>query len=770
MSDLAAWALRGLRGQGAGGDDSGDEGNSGDNNGDAPPAGNTLTADEGPPLTAQEMREQRLQRMQALQQQQQDAAAKNDDEPQPMDVDEEPPAKKPPRKAAPPPPLDTTSSSPSKEKKKRKQQTPSSEGDAARKLQRKKELLLRKCLQIALANSSTTSDSTVTVIDTGSTDITAQSMGEILTSRLSLDATELPIGLATKPLMAYLAQSHQVASEELKTLQQQSTRPAEPEILDVLVEIQRQVINYAATCLQEPDLFPTAQNATEQLAKCLSNTLTADAVSVTFGVNGPTSSFYYCVVEELLTQDSEALDRVIKEILEYFSKQLSKVDNVLDETGVDGGALQVVTALASLCMHKKAAVAVTQHASFLLPAAGTPQAVERVTPPMPGNRLLQHFMAGINPPYLRRSGPGLEKHTLLGLCLRVGTPKNNPAFNGTNILRQSMPAMEAATSQQRGQLRVYQTACNQLLMNLIKGGPVARGRVMDWFRDALLVNVGASATRPDPSKVSSQSLLLNLSVVLMKLCEPFVNSESKHSLIDTGFLSSASAHGGVFTTEGDWAVSRLGESDDDENSAKDHPMDDYNPKNAFIPHVCFFAARSLHLGLASLLSQHDNLLRSIAHAHWVITNRGGDLSSDPHFGMYVARQRSQEVALYQDDMVEQAMRFCNLLAKVLYTADAEHLKHMPEHFVSDICDILTSIAKRKPSLLRGLKFGDTFRMVVKLLSPTYAGVRTVNWSCRLMLKSLFRSSFSPIPFPDGPELQSTRHVGRYFVRSFPPFC
>eukprot|EP00977_Amphora_coffeiformis_P008858 scaffold1999_cov153-Amphora_coffeaeformis.AAC.18 len=723
MSDLAAWALRGLRGQGAGGDDSGDEGND-NNNGDAPPAGNTLAADEGPPLTAQEMREQRLQRMQALQQQ--EASAKSDNGPQPMDVDEEPAAKKPP-KAAPkaPPPGDTASSSspPPKEKKKRKQQTPSSEDDVARKLQRKKELLLRKCLQIALADTSTTSDTTVVVLDTGSANITVQSTSEILALRLSLEATDLPVGLATKPLMAYLAQSHQVASEELKTMQQQSTRPADPEILEILAEIQRQVVNYAATCLQEPDLFPTAQNSTEQLAKCLTNTLTADAVNVTFGVNGPSSSFYYSVVEELITQDAEALDRVVKQIVEYFSNLLAKVDNVLDETGVDGGALQVVTALVSLCMHKKAALAVTRHDAFLLPAAGTPQAAERVTPPMPGNRLLQHFMAGINPPYLRRSGPGLEKHTLLGLCLRVGTPKNNPAFNGTNILRQSMSAMEAATNTQRGQLRVYQTACNQLLMNLIKGGPTARGRVMDWFRDALLVNVGASATRPDPSKVSSQSFLLNLSVVLMKLCEPFVNSVSKHPLIDTGFLSSPSAHGGVFTTEGDWAVSRLGDSED---SANDHqPMDDYNPKNAFIPHVCFFTARSLHLGLASLLSQHDNLLRSIGHAHWAITSRGGDLASDPHFGMYVARQRAQEVALYQDDMVEQAMRFCNLLAKVLYTADVGHLKRMPEHFVSDICDILTSIAKRKPSLLRGLKCGDTFRMVVKLLSPTYASVRTV---------------------------------------------
>jgi ubiquitin conjugation factor E4 B len=645
-----------------------------------------------------------------------------------MDVDESSsPAKQNPSPQKPTPrpkpAQETEEAGPTKDKKKRKQQTESTEngGDSSRKLQRKKEIILRKSLQVALANTSTTSDTSVVVLETGSTEITAQSVSEVLALRLSLTKDDLPMGLSTQPLLAYLAQSHRTASEELKTLQQ-SSRPSDPEILDLLKEIQRQVVNYAATCLQEPDLFAMAEGASMQLAKCLTNALTADAVSIAFGVNGATSSFYYCLVEELLVQDAATLDRVVTEIVDYFTQQLSKVDNVLDDSGPDGSALQIVMALVNLCMHKKAAHAVSQIPSFLLPAAGTPKAIEQIAPPLPaGNRLLQQFMAGLNPPYQRRSGPGLEKHTLLGLCLRVGIPKNNPAFPSANILRQTIPAIEAATKQQRGQLRAYQTALNQLLMNLIKGGPDARGRVMEWFRDALLVNVGATATRPDPSKVSSQALLLNLSVVLLKFCEPFVKAEAKHALIDIGFLSSPSAHGGVFATTGDWAVDRLGESGD--GNVTEDRMDEYNPKNAFIPHVCFFTARSLHVGLASMLSQHDNLLRSIGHIHWMITNRGGDLASDPHFGMYVARQRSQEVSLYQEDMVEQALRFCDLLAKVLYTTPPEEFKHMPEHFVSDICDILTLIAKRKPRLLRGMQFGETFRMVVKLLSPTYASVR-----------------------------------------------
>ena len=134
MSDLASWALRGLRGQGGAGNS--DEQGTGDGEeGAAPPAGNTIgnAADEGPPLTAQEMRAQRLQRMQALQQDQQQAAAAADkkNEPQPMDIDESngtsapASAKKSPRATTKPAPRapkatpEAASSPPAKEKKKR---------------------------------------------------------------------------------------------------------------------------------------------------------------------------------------------------------------------------------------------------------------------------------------------------------------------------------------------------------------------------------------------------------------------------------------------------------------------------------------------------------------------------------------------------------------------------------------------------------------------------------------------------------------------------
>jgi Ubiquitin elongating factor core len=241
---------------------------------------------------------------------------------------------------------------------------------------------------------------------------------------------------------------------------------------------------------------------------------------------------------------------------------------------------------------------------------------------------------------------------------------------------------------------------------------------MQWFIDCMLVNTGASALRPDATKVSSAFMLLNVQIVLLRLCEPFVIDEKKHHLIDPGFLTSSEAHCGVYATSGDDLVSRLGEVSAESAAGK------YEPKNAFIPQCFFFCARSIQLGIVPLLSSHENLLRHISHTHWELSSQHRDIRSDPHFCILVSKQRSSEVAIFQEDLISDTMRFCNLMARVLHQMSDETLSQTPEHFVDNICDTLMSVAKMKPKLLRGLEIRYVFKLVVKLLSAKYATVRT----------------------------------------------
>jgi hypothetical protein len=241
-------------------------------------------------------------------------------------------------------------------------------------------------------------------------------------------------------------------------------------------------------------------------------------------------------------------------------------------------------------------------------------------------------------------------------------------------------------------------------------------QVMQWIADALLLNTHATAMRPDPSKVSSTATLMNLSVALLKLCEPFTSKESKAALIDPGFVSSEKDHKGVYTTTGDDAVPRLGENP----TPPSHP---YKPKNSFIPQCFYFAARVLSFGIVPLSSFQYNLLRNISHHHWELRNRNADVRSDPNLQRLMAMQRANEITLYAEEMVADTLRFCNLMAGTLLKMDDDQLCLMPEFFVDDICSILQHMAKMKPELLNGADFRNVFQMVVKLLSPKYAHVR-----------------------------------------------
>jgi hypothetical protein len=256
---------------------------------------------------------------------------------------------------------------------------------------------------------------------------------------------------------------------------------------------------------------------------------------------------------------------------------------------------------------------------------------------------------------------------------------------------------------------------------------------MQWFSDCMMVNTGASASRPDPTKVSCTNLLLNASIVLLKLSDPVVSDEKKHKLIDPGFLTSPENHLGVFGTTGDDAVSRLG--------AVAESTTPYTPKNAFVPQCFFLCARSLALSIVPLLSYHENLLRHISHTHWEINNQNRDIQSDPHFCILVGKQRSNEVALFQEEYIHDTMRFCDCLAKVLFEVPDDMLSQMPEHFVDNICDILMSVAKMKAKLLRGLELRHVFKMVVKLLSPTYASVSETKNGSRHFFMCVFVSVY-----------------------------
>jgi Ubiquitin elongating factor core len=230
-------------------------------------------------------------------------------------------------------------------------------------------------------------------------------------------------------------------------------------------------------------------------------------------------------------------------------------------------------------------------------------------------------------------------------------------------------------------------------------------------------------------------------MLLLKLCQPFVNANDKQHLIDPQFVlnTTVKPHGGVFDVTGDHAIPRLGGTMIESSTS-------YNPKNAFIPFCFFFCAHTLHLSIVPGLRQNENLLRHISHYHHEIMARNGGehgggsdaIQNDPRFASLIARQRSEDVSLFQEEYIDMVLQFTNFTAKVLYdymtpenTNENDNMDNsaivianMPEEFISDICDIVLTIVTLKPKVLSGHDFRFMFQLFVKLLSPQYATVCT----------------------------------------------
>ena len=483
------------------------------------------------------------------------------------------------------------------------------------------------------------------------------------------------------------------------------------------------VVNYAASSLMEPDLFVLGNNSTKQLAKCLISSGSDLPSSIVFGSSGTKSSFYYALCEELITQDMSSFQSIIQETASHISKNLEKGECILDSAD---GRIFSITALKLLCSHKKAAYALTMHKDFLLPENDSAEAKTRISNIPPGAtqtqqqffQMMQALNRGITG-YLKRSGPGLEKQTILGRVFKFGLPMDNQ-----NVLSQFQPAarttlkqINLSISSMRRQLKLYQDESFNLIKILVNAGPQAKDRVMTWISDALLVNTGATAMRPDRTKVSNSQTLLNIGVTLLKLCEPFVCDPKKFKLIDSGFILSPEHHKNVFAMTGDDAIPRLSQ-----NPSTAAQQSTYNPKNTFIPQLFFFTARMLHLGLIPSSGYHTNLARRVNHTAYSLSQRNADVMNDNDFNQILGMQYASETTILNPDMLSDALRFFNVCASFLNNIDDERLPLMPEHLVDDMCDLITFETRMATKAMQGIDLGNVFKLTVKLLSPRFAHV------------------------------------------------
>jgi ubiquitin conjugation factor E4 B len=136
------------------------------------------------------------------------------------------------------------------------------------------------------------------------------------------------------------------------------------------------------------------------------------------------------------------------------------------------------------------------------------------------------------------TAPEVEKQTILGPFFRISPLQTEVAgvyFAAPRTMEQS----RVRTSQDALQitLAAHQTDLKNIVNAFIRASPEARNRTLDWFAHIMNVNHKRRAIQVDPKEVASDGFMMNVTVILDHLCEPFMDTTfSKIDRIDVDYL------------------------------------------------------------------------------------------------------------------------------------------------------------------------------------------------------------------------------------------
>ncbi|KAJ4306774.1 Ubiquitin conjugation factor E4 [Collariella sp. IMI 366227] len=139
---------------------------------------------------------------------------------------------------------------------------------------------------------------------------------------------------------------------------------------------------------------------------------------------------------------------------------------------------------------------------------------------------------------MAQSAPNIEKNTILGPFFRISPLQpevttvyfSGPRTMDKNHIQQSQTAMQMTVG-------AHQTDLRTIINAFIRASPQARNKVLDWFAYIMNVNHKRRAMQVDPREVASDGFMMNVTIILDFLCEPFMDSTfSKVGRIDVDYF------------------------------------------------------------------------------------------------------------------------------------------------------------------------------------------------------------------------------------------
>ncbi|KAJ0124691.1 ubiquitin elongating factor core [Diaporthe amygdali] len=136
------------------------------------------------------------------------------------------------------------------------------------------------------------------------------------------------------------------------------------------------------------------------------------------------------------------------------------------------------------------------------------------------------------------SAPGIERHTLLGPFFRISPLQSEVTkayFAGPRTLDRG--AIKNSQSALQVTLNAHQFDLKDIVNAFVRASLGSRHKLLDWFAYIMNTNHKRRAIQVNPKEVASDGFMMNVTVILDHLCEPFMDTTfSKVDRIDVGYF------------------------------------------------------------------------------------------------------------------------------------------------------------------------------------------------------------------------------------------
>ncbi|ETV89376.1 hypothetical protein, variant [Aphanomyces astaci] len=454
----------------------------------------------------------------------------------------------------------------------------------------------------------------------------------------------------------------------------------------VVQSVQEQCINYSVTCLLEPEMFPSKVTPLEAFDALVRSP------------NASTSSYLEALAAGLEAQGGNAaVGRVGGPILQKLVSEVFLGSQSILALESWSSPIQTIGSLVRI---KGFATVFTNIPGFLL------------TPPLNGRRL--------------------QDATALGILLRFSTDAPDPAIKDlfANITKRSRVDVNKSVESLRSKLSLLHNIVTDIFRSLLKGGAHSKTRTIQWLEQAMVVNVEGSKENPNPALVSTAGMLINLNVVLLRLCGPFLPPSTKHALIDATYWKCCSSP--LFPQDTTKLVAPSSSSEQQQPAPPSAALASFN----FITQCFFLTLRAVHIGPVATIGKYMRLLRQLSYMQ---NHMNDDPRGRAQFEMLAATKMIIDAKLLQPELLHDLVRFALLSANVtcrlclspngnavalagldllplVTPADALLVPSVPEHVVEDILSIVLFVARFAPDELKSFEFGDFLTMALIFLS------------------------------------------------------